>query len=327
MLDTSARLLRLLTTLQTRRNWSGTELAERLEVTPRTLRRDVERLRSLGYSVQASSGPGGGYQLGSGTELPPLLLDDDEAVALAAALRSAAATLVGAGDKVMSLLVKLEEILPRRLQRRVGALQAMTVSVGSGAHVDAETLIALAAACRDGLELSFEYTAHDGKSSLRRVEPLRVAHTGNRRWYLVAWDVERAAWRTFRVDRVQAPKSGARFVPRPPPPDIEKYVSESISAAPYRHRARLRLFGSAREMKKRVPPWVGVIEPVDTKTSVLTIGADRPEALIAHIVHAGVDFELLEPEDLRPELSRMAQRFAQGSRKARKVGARQAKRK
>jgi predicted DNA-binding transcriptional regulator YafY len=318
MLDTSARLLRLLTTLQTRRHWAGPELAEKLEVTARTLRRDVDRLRALGYAVEAASGPGGGYQLGTGSVLPPLLLNDDEAIAVSAALRSAADTFSDLNDTVVAALVKLEQLLPKRLRRRASALQAMTVSVGSGPRIDAELLIALASACRDAVALRFQYTSHDGASSQRQVEPLRLAHTGNRRWYLVAWDLERDAWRTFRVDRMRTPVAGARFVPRQPPPDLEKYVAESISAAPYRQRARVRLFGSAKAMAKRVPPWVGVIEPLDDASCVLSLGADALDGLVCHIILAGVDFELLEPPELAGHLRSVARRLVVGAGGTRK---------
>lgn len=312
MLDTSARLLRLLTTLQARRHWGGAELAERLDITARTLRRDVDRLRALGYAVQASSGPGGGYQLGTGETLPPLLLGDEEAVAIAASLRTAMDTFTGASDTLLGALVKLEQLLPRRLRRRVGALQAMTVSVGSRPRLDAEVLIALAAACRDGLELRFKYTKHDGTLTTRRVEPLRLAHAGTR-WYLVAWDLEGAGWRTFRVDRLRAPSPGARFVPRPPPPDLQQYVAESISSAPYQHRARLLLPGSMAAMSARVPPWIGSLEALDDASCTLTLGADTVDGLVGCIIFAGVEFELLDPPELAPALRAAARRLAAGA--------------
>ncbi|HLV68586.1 MAG TPA: YafY family protein [Polyangiaceae bacterium] len=328
MLGTSERLLRLLTTLQTRRHWGGAELAERLEVTARTLRRDVDRLRALGYAVEASSGPGGGYQLGTGTALPPLLLSDEEAVALAVSLRSAADTFTGVSEAVVALLVKLEQLLPNRLRRRVGALHAMTVSIGSGPRWDPEVLITLASACRDCLELEFEYTARDGTPSRRYVEPLRLAHTASRRFYLLAWDLQRSAWRTFRVDRLRAPKTGARFVARPPPPDVERYFAESIAAPPFRYRARVRLFESAETVKARVPRWLGELEPVDDASCVLSIGADTLDAATSHILLAGVDFELLEPPELRAHVQSVAKRLVSGvqrtgaQRKGGRTGAR-----
>lgn len=313
MIETSGRLLRLLGTLQARRHWTGSELAERLEVTARTLRRDVDRLRTLGYSVEASSGPGGGYQLGTGSSLPPLLLSDDESVALAVALRTAMDTFVALDETIVGLLAKVEQLLPLRLRGRAQALDRMTVSVGSP-RLDAHLLLLLATACRDEVELTFRYTSHDGTSSSRRVEPLRLAHTGNRRWYLVAWDLGGGGWRTFRVDRLRAPARGARFAPRPAPPDLERYLAESIASAPYRVRARLRLLGPADAMRERVPPWIGSIEPVDDTTCVLSIGADSLEALASYVVHADVDFEVLEPPELAAHLRRTAQRLQKGAR-------------
>lgn len=316
MLDTSARLLRLLSALQTHRYWNGPELAEHLEVTDRTLRRDIDRLRSLGYVVEATSGPGGGYQLGKGAAVPPLLLNDDEAVAVAVSLRSAADAFVGIGETVMGVLVKLDQMLPARLRRRVGALQSVTVSVLDGQPLlDPHVLTTLAAACRDNEQLEFAYRDHEGKASARRVEPLGLAHTGSRRWYLVAWDLDREDWRTFRVDRIDARVTvGPRFAPRKPPADLAEYVSRSISDAPYRYRARVKLRGSAEALSQQVAPWCGVLEPLDDESCVLSTGAGSIEALVAQMLLTGVDFELLEPLELAPELSKIAERLARATR-------------
>ena len=205
MLDTSARLLRLLSLFQAQRYWSGAELAERLEVTPRTLRRDVDRLRSLGYPVNSTTGTAGGYQLGAGATLPPLLLDDDEAVAVAVGLRTAASgTVTGMEEASVRALSKLQQLLPSRLRRRVSALNSFIVPMANrGPTVDAETLSVIAGACRDYEMLRFSYNSRDGASSSRQVEPHRLVHTG-RRWYLAAWDLDRENWRTFRIDRIQA---------------------------------------------------------------------------------------------------------------------------
>ena len=204
MLQTSARLLRLLSLFQAQRYWAGAGLAERLEVTARTLRRDVDRLRSLGYPVNSTSGAAGGYQLGPGATLPPLLLDDDEAVAVAVGLRTAAGgTVAGIEEASLRALSKLEQVLPSRLSRRVAALYSFIVPLANaGPTVDAGTLSAIAAACRDHEELRFRYHSRDGSPSVRAVEPHRLVHTG-RRWYLAAWDTDRNNWRTFRVDRIQ----------------------------------------------------------------------------------------------------------------------------
>jgi predicted DNA-binding transcriptional regulator YafY len=315
MLATSTRLLRLLTSLQGRRTWAGPALAQHLEVTGRTLRRDIDRLRTLGYAVAATSGRGGGYQLGQGTALPPLLLNDEEAVAVVVALRSAADSFAGMGETAIGALAKLDQLLPRRLRRRAGALHAMTVSVGQAGTIDAAVLTTLASACRDHEQVGFKYRDHAGKTEARTVEPLRLAHTGNRRWYLIAWDLARGDWRTFRVDRIAArPSVGARFVPRKPPEDLERYVARSISAAPYRYQARVRLRGSARALAAQVPPWCGVLEPVDDDSCLLSTGAGSLEALVCQIIVTGTDFEVIEPAELRAPILGIARRLARGAR-------------
>lgn len=324
MLDTSARLLRLLSVLQARRFWPGAELAERLEVTPRTLRRDVDKLRSLGYVVDATPGPGGGYQLGKGSRLPPLLLDDDEAVAVTVALRSAADDFARLGETALAMLTKLDQMLPTRLRRRVGALHAMTVSVGrASSTVDPERLTILAAACREHERIEIVYRSPARGSgtkdwlqaapspSTRCVEPLRLAHTGNRRWYLLAWDLGREAWRTFRVDRIEAVTPlGNRFEPREPPGDVASYVAESISQAPYRHQATATLRGSLSELAERVPPWCGVLEPLDDERCLLRTGAESIEGLVCQLVLAGAEVERVEPRSLRPRIRRVMERLA-----------------
>src|SRR5438067_4262924 len=206
MLETSARLLRLLSPLQTPREWTGTELAERLDVTTRTVRNDVERLRELGYPVHGTRGSAGGYRLGAGAAVPPLLLDDEEAVAVAVSLSTATGGgITGIEETSLRALAKLEQVLPSRLRRRVEALRTYAVPVppdSPGPRVDAEILTLVTAACRDHERLRFDYASHDGSQSRRLVEPYRLVHWG-RRWYLVGWDVDRTDWRTFRVDRLR----------------------------------------------------------------------------------------------------------------------------
>src|SRR5215218_11163657 len=215
-MDTSERLLKLLSLLQARPDWTGRELAERLDVTGRTVRNDVERLRRLGYPVHASPGVGGGYRLGAGAALPPLLLDDEEAVAVAVGLRTAAGgSVAGIEETSIRALMKLEQVLPSRLRHRVDAVQASMVTVpGTGPTVDADVLTAIAGAIRASERLRFDYIHHDGIMSVRTTEPHRLVNWG-RRWYLVAWDTDRQDWRTFRVDRL-SPRtpSGPRFTPR-----------------------------------------------------------------------------------------------------------------
>ncbi|MER6773475.1 YafY family protein [Streptomyces bacillaris] len=314
MLETSARLLRLLSLLQAHRDWSGADLAERLGVTPRTVRRDVEKLRELGYPVNASPGTGGGYQLGAGAELPPLLLDDEEAVAVAVGLRTAAGHgIEGIGETSVRALAKLEQVLPNRLRRRVSALGAFTVPMLHGADaetVDPALLTELAGACRDSERLRFSYRAHSGSDSRRTVEPHRLVCT-ERRWYLVAWDLDRADWRTFRVDRITpTPPHGPRFTPRTPPAeDLAAYVSRGVSVSAYAARAVLLLKAPVAEAARRVPPSAGVLEPVDERTCRLTAGAPDLEVLVIHVLLMGIDFEVVEPPELIEVMARARDRL------------------
>jgi predicted DNA-binding transcriptional regulator YafY len=312
VIDTSSRLLRLLSVLQARSFWAGADLAERLEVTSRTLRRDIDRLRGLGYVIEATSGPGGGYQLGKGTHLPPLMLDDDEAVAVTVALRSAADGFAGLGETALGVLSKLDQLLPARLRKRVRALQAMTVSVGGGwvPSLDPERLTTIASACRDRERIEIRYRGRGAEPSTRQVEPLRLAHTGSRLWYLLAWDLGREDWRTFRVDRIEGIEAlGVRFGPREPPGDVARYVADSISNAPYRHRAVVKLRGSLSELAGKVPAWCGVLEPVDDESCLLRTGAESVEGLVCQLILAGADFELVEPRSLLPKIRRVVQRL------------------
>jgi len=316
MLETSARLLKLLSLLQTRRDWSGCELAERLEVGPRTVRRDVERLRRLGYPVEARPGVAGGYRLGAGASLPPLLLDEEEAVAVAVGLRTAVSGgVAGIEETSVRALAKLEQVLPSGVRRRVNAVGAATVPYpGHGPAVDPEALAVIAGACRDHERVRFAYRSHDGTSSRRLVEPHRLVHTG-RRWYLVAWDVERDAWRTFRVDRIAPPPSpDRRFVPRDPPAeDIAAYVARGVSATRDRYQARVILRAPVAEVAPRVPPAAGTLEAIDARSCLLLTGADWLGGLAIYIADIGVDFEVLEPPELIALVRRLADRFARAS--------------
>jgi len=312
VLDTSARLLGLLSLLQGRRDWSGAELAERLGVGPRTVRRDVERLRRLGYPVHGARGVAGGYRLGAGAALPPLLLDDEEAVAVAVGLRTTASVgVAGIEETSVRALAKLEQVLPSRLRRRVAAVGSATVAFpATGPAVDAETLALIAAAARDGERLRFRYRAHHGRTATRLAEPLRLVHTG-RRWYLVAWDVEREAWRTFRVDRM-GPRiaTDRRFEPREPPAeDIVAYVSQAVSAARDRYQARVMLHAPLERVAGRVPPTVGTLEPIDDEHCLLRTGSDWLGGLAVYIADIGVDFEVLEPPELVAMLRELSERF------------------
>jgi predicted DNA-binding transcriptional regulator YafY len=311
MLQTSARLLRLLSLLQARADWSSQELADRLGVTTRTVRNDVQRLRSLGYPVHASPGVGGGYRLGAGAALPPLLLDDEEAVAVAIGLRTAAAgSVTGIQETSVRALAKLEQVLPSRLRHRVNALQAATVEIAaSGPTVDPEVLTAIAGACRDYQRLRFDYRDHDGSATIRTVEPHRLVHDRGR-WYLVAWDVDRQDWRTFRADRIQ-PRipTGPRFVPRElPGGDVATYLRRGVGSATWRYRARVRVHAPAAAITGRLPPAV-LVEAIDEHTCIINVGSDTPQMLAVYLGMLDADFEVGEPSELLEQLRRLADRY------------------
>ncbi|WP_433211607.1 helix-turn-helix transcriptional regulator [Microtetraspora malaysiensis] len=314
MLETSARLLRLLALLQTPRDWTGGELAERLGVSGRTVRTDVERLRSLGYPVLATRGSAGGYRLGAGASMPPLLLDDEEAVAVAVGLRTAAGGVAGNAEASLRALAKLQQVMPSRLRHRVDTLQTYTVPVPSdrpGPAVAPDVLTALAAACRAHERLRFDYTTHAGDAVRREVEPYRLV-TWGRRWYLLAFDLDRADWRTFRVDRL-TPRvpTGPRFTPRDlPDGDVADYVSGRVSAAAWRYRARVTVHAPAQVVADRISAAVGTVEAVDAGTCVLHTGADNVETLAVHLGLLNADFVVTEPPELVAHLRTLAARYA-----------------
>lgn len=314
MTVTSGRLLQLLSLLQTRRDWPGEELARRLEVSRRTIRRDVERLRELGYPVQATTGPDGGYRLEAGTAMPPLLLDDDEAVAIAVGLRTAAGAFVdGIEETSLRALVKLEQVLPAHLRRRVTALNEATATLApsAGPTVDPETLTIIAGACRDHECLRFAYRAKDGVESRRIVEPHSLVNTGNR-WYFVAWDCDRDAWRTFRLDRLERPTAaGRRFQPRQlPGGDPAAFVARNLSGAAPRHEARVTLRASKAEVALRSPWAASQCEPIDAVSCEYRASDSSIEWLALRLAMIGVDFEVHEPAVLREECGRLAERLA-----------------
>lgn len=308
MKETSARLLRLLTLLQTRREWSGAELADRLGVTTRTVRRDVDKLRDLDYPVHAMPGTAGGYRLGPGAELPPLLLDDDEAVAVAVGLRTAASSGVAdLGDAALQALVKLEQVLPSRVRYRVNALQVATVDT-PGNDVAVEVLSAVAGACREHQRLRFDYTAaYRAEPKVREVEPHRLV-TWGKRWYLVAWDVERDDWRVFRVDRL-TPRTplGARFTPRDLP-DPARFVAEKF-AGMWPFQASVRLAVPAADARLGGLSTYGRVEPIDEESCRVTIGADTPQALAFLLSFLEIDFTVESSVELAQALQDVAARF------------------
>ncbi len=314
MLETSARLLRLLSLLQSQQTWTGTELADRQGVSARTVRNDVERLRALGYPVLATRGSAGGYRLGAGAAMPPLLLDDEEAVAVALGLRTAVrGAVAGIEEASLRALAKLEQVLPGRLRRRVGALGAIVVAVPpavSAPLVDPEVLTAIAAACRDMTRLRFSYTSHDGAGSDRDVEPYRLVNWG-RRWYLVGFDVVRDDWRIFRVDRISVrTPGGPRFTARAlPAADLADYVAKRVSAATMRYRARVTVFATAAQVLARTAGWAGPVTPVSDTTCVLDTGSDDAEKLAAYLGMLGYDFRVDEPPELVDALHALGDRY------------------
>ncbi|MBT2406364.1 MULTISPECIES: YafY family protein [unclassified Streptomyces] len=295
MNDTPARLLTLLSLLQTPREWPGSELAERLRVSARTIRRDIERLRDLGYPVEATLGAEGGYRLVAGAAMPPLLLDDEEAVAIAVGLRAGAGHAIeGVEEASVRALAKLEQVLPGRLRRRVGALQSATVALtrGDGASVDPRTLTTMASAVAGPERLRFAYRAGDGVDSRRLVEPYRLVSTGSR-WYLVAYDLEREDWRTFRVDRVSEPfATGARFAPRELPMDAVAFVERGLRGGEV-YGVDLAFAVPVGEL----PEWLrGKAAPEPGGgCRVRFESGDAPEWLVARLALTGLEFRVLAP--------------------------------
>ena len=312
MLETSARLLRLLSLLQARRDWTGAELAARLDVTTRTIRHDVDRLRGLGYPVNARPGVAGGYRLGAGGALPPLLLDDEEAVAVVIGLRTAASgSVAGIEETSVRALAKLQQVLPSRLRHRVSAFQAYALPVPSrGPVVDPDVLTLIASACRDHEQLRFDYRAHSGAASRRSVEPYRLVHD-RQRWYLVAWDTDRDALRTFRVDRI-SPRlpAGPRFTPRALPPDqeIAAQVARGAGEATWRYRARVIVQAPAAYVRDRLPIPVEV-ESLGDDRCAFEPGSDYPEMLALYLGLLDADFTIVDSPELVDALRKLTRRY------------------
>jgi predicted DNA-binding transcriptional regulator YafY len=314
MAETTERVLHLLGLLQQRPVWTGPELAERLGVTTRSIRRDIERLRGLGYPVHAAQGVGGGYQLGRGKGLPPLLLDDAEAVAVAVSLRMAAGgTVSGASEAALRTLAKLDQVMPPRLRGEVRAIHQATQTLDHGqTPVDGEALLVLARAVRDTVRVRFDYQARDGTPSARTVEPVGLVATG-RRWYLMAWDVDREDWRTFRLDRLTAVYATTwRFKPREHE-DPAAYVQRSVTRAAYRFDARVLVHAPLAEVADRTSVRTVTLTAVDDRTTLLEAGAETLYGLAFHLSWLGVEFEVQEPAELREALAQMGGRALRAS--------------
>jgi predicted DNA-binding transcriptional regulator YafY len=314
MANTSTRTLRLLSLLQTHRYWPGAELAERLGVSARTLRRDVDRLRELGYPVQAQRGVDGGYQLAAGAALPPLVIDDEEAVALAVGMQAAAQDPVeGIAESSIRVLAKVVQVMPVRLRRRIDALRAMTVSAGwagqARAGLDPGVLTTIALTCRDNERLRFSYTAADGRHTERHTEPHRLVSLG-RRWYLVAYDLERHDWRSFRVDRLSAAQgTGARFRPRTlPTADAAEFVRARLDGLPRSHQVEVLVHAPAAAVRERIGRWC-TVEEIDARQCRVRMVVDSLEWPIMALGVLDADFHVLEPPELLDQIRNWGARF------------------
>ncbi len=303
-MDTATRLLELLALLQARPVWSGIVLADRLDVTPRTVRRDIARLRALDYPVESVPGPHGGYRLGRGPELPPLVLEDAEALAVVLGLRTASVNLSGELDEAAATaLAKLERVLPERLADRVRDLTEATVALGGGREIpaDPDQLLVLAEACRRRLRMRFMYTARDGARTMRRVDPYRLVHVA-RRWYVLAWDRDRRDWRTFRVDRLTAAVLTGEPGDLPDEPDAEQLVRRAIGHRPWPVRARVRLHLPHDEVASWLPASAGVLTADGPTTTLWETGAADPSHLVRWLAGFPCRVEVLEPDEVATAL-------------------------
>ncbi|MFE5659556.1 helix-turn-helix transcriptional regulator [Streptomyces sp. NPDC056517] len=310
MANTSSRTLRLLSLLQTHRHWPGPDLCERLGVSERTLRRDIDRLRELGYPVGAARGTDGGYQLAPGAVLPPLLLDDEEAVALAVGIGDAAQSgIAGIEDASLRALTKVVRVLPPRLRARVDALRAVTVSAAAdGPAVAAGVLTTVAQACRDEERLRFGYTARGSAATEREVEPHRVVALGGR-WYLVAYDLDRHDWRSFRLDRLTGPTAtGARFRPRPLPAEDAAAFVRAASGVPAPHTVEVLVHAPAARVRQTVGRW-GTVEPVGRDSCRLTMTSTSLDWPTQALGNVGAEFEVLGPPEFAAHVREWGARF------------------
>lgn len=310
MLETSARLLHLLSLLQTRREWSGQELADRLEITTRTVRRDVDKLRELGYPVDATVGVGGGYRLGAGAEMPPLLLDDQEVLAVALGLDAVTTGPVAdMAEASAGALTKLRQVMPSRLRHRLDSLSLEAVPRTRGqVTVSADVLTDIAATCHRHERLRFDYRRGDGTESRREVEPYRLVRNGMR-WYLIAFDLGRDDWRSFRVDRM-VPKipTGPRFTRRELPEGAaSRFLERSLGAVYRKSSARVRIHAPVETIGPMVSDAWGTLESGDEQTCELTLYSTSLTS-IARWLHAfDADFTVLSPDALRDELAGVAE--------------------
>ncbi|MDT7755912.1 MAG: hypothetical protein QOH27_1810 [Mycobacterium sp.] len=316
MSETTSRVLQLLGLLQSRRVWSGEELAERLGVTGRSVRRDVDRLRDLGYPVHASKGHGGGYQLGAGAALPPLLLDPEEAVAMAVCLRVAAGgSVAGVGESALRALSKLDQVMPARLRAQVSAVHDATVTLTSGqtdTPVEPDVLMTLARACRDHEHVSAGYVDVRGNETQRRLEPYQLVTTG-RRWYLLTYDRDKLDWRSLRLDRMSDVRAlGSTFVQRDAP-DAASYVQHAITASPYRYVARVRYHDPQNVVAQVFSAASVEFEADGPDACIITTGADDPERMVPWLAMPGCEFEVLGPPEVVQAVRVVSERLARAA--------------
>lgn len=312
MAGTTSRTLQLLSLFQSRRVWTGPELMSRLDVSERTLRRDIDRLRELGYEVSSVSGPAGGYQMQAGADIPPLLLDEEEAVAIAVSLLTAAGgTVDGMEETSVRALTKLEQVLPPKIRRRVSTLQTAVVPlVRSWVTVDAEILTTVAQACRDHERLRFEYRTRQGEETERNVEPHQLVST-HQRWYLLAFDRDRDDWRTFRLDRMGSPwVTRMRFEPRRVPGgSAAEYVEQSLRSIPTRYQVVAVVGARAGDVEKRLRHAQAEVETIAGDRCVVRIQGDVLEWLTFTLIWLGADFEVQEPPELVEYITALGQRL------------------
>ncbi|WP_165491917.1 helix-turn-helix transcriptional regulator [Egibacter rhizosphaerae] len=307
-MDPTSRMLQLLGLLQARREWSGEQLAERLGVTPRTLRRDISRLRDLGYAIDSAAGTEGGYRLARGQALPPLVLNEEEAVAVAVGLRTATTSgVTGVDESAVSALAKLETSLPAHLRGRVVALGADTVQLGAAGPyrgVDPDTLAVIAQASRQGEQVRIAYRDRTGTTSRRDIDPYRLVRT-ERRWYLVARDVRKDAWRTLRVDRITEVAPLGTRVASPGPPDPAAMVAEAVAFGMHQRRVIVRLMIPVTRARRFIPPTEGTLEPDGERATLMELGGDDPYWVARYLLSLGCRFEVVEGDDLVEELHRL----------------------
>lgn len=308
MIGTSARLLRLLSLLSARPLWTCGELAERMEVTERTVRRDVARLRELGYGIESEPGPWGGYRLGAGVRTPPLVLDEEEALAVAVGLREAALSgVLGSDQAALSALLKLRQVLPPRIAGRVGEMDAAFVNTPrpGAPQIASGMLVELATACRRGERSRLSYRGREGKVTVREVDPYRLVHTG-RRWYFVARDVARGEWRTFRADRVRQIQPTGHAVQLADSPDPALLVSRSIQAGSYPLYVTVRLPLPMEQALQLIPPTVGTHRPEGPEATIVDIGGPDADGLATYLLTLGTPLRVLSPDTVREALVRRA---------------------